>query len=252
MQAGGLIPPDKILTVAASRKTYGLKSQDLLYAPTGEAVPSLTRLRQLLDADPSALVIIRHLGEHRLSDLEVVLRPFLLKDTVVASDAMPLTWHTPAPDHEIWPLPAATVTHPRTAGTYARALRLLARETAAGPPRLGLIETLRRSSFLPARLLEDRVPAMGRKGRLRPGADADVVVFDPRAVTDQSSYKHSTRPSTGFKHVLVNGVRIILCTALDAAGFINYPAEWWHWSYGDRYWAFQGSKPAAIYGTVQR
>jgi len=94
MQAGGLIPPDKILTVAASRKTYGLKSQDLLYAPTGEAVPSVTRLRELLDADPSALVIIRHLGEHRLSDLEVVLRPFLLKDTVVASDAMPLTWHT--------------------------------------------------------------------------------------------------------------------------------------------------------------
>lgn len=29
--------------------------------------------------------------------------------------------------------------------------------------------------------------------------------------------------------------RDILASAMDAAGFINYPAEWWHWSYGDRY-----------------
>jgi len=42
--------------------------------------------------------------------------------------------------------------------------------------------------------------------------------------------------------------RDVLATAMDAAGFINYPAEWWHWSYGDRYWAFQTSGEAALYG----
>jgi zinc D-Ala-D-Ala dipeptidase len=42
--------------------------------------------------------------------------------------------------------------------------------------------------------------------------------------------------------------RDLLAQALDAAGFINYPAEWWHWSYGDRYWAFQTSREAALYG----
>ena len=42
--------------------------------------------------------------------------------------------------------------------------------------------------------------------------------------------------------------RDILETALDAAGFINYPAEWWHWSYGDRYWAFQTARETALYG----
>ena len=26
--------------------------------------------------------------------------------------------------------------------------------------------------------------------------------------------------------------------ALSTAGFVNYPTEYWHWSYGDRYWAF--------------
>lgn len=42
--------------------------------------------------------------------------------------------------------------------------------------------------------------------------------------------------------------RDILGHAMDAAGFINYPAEWWHWSYGDRYWAFQSSGETALYG----
>jgi zinc D-Ala-D-Ala dipeptidase len=42
--------------------------------------------------------------------------------------------------------------------------------------------------------------------------------------------------------------RDILAQAMDAAGFINYPQEWWHWSYGDRYWAFQTSAEATLYG----
>jgi D-alanyl-D-alanine dipeptidase len=42
--------------------------------------------------------------------------------------------------------------------------------------------------------------------------------------------------------------RDILGQAMDAAGFINYPQEWWHWSYGDRYWAFQTSAEATLYG----
>lgn len=42
--------------------------------------------------------------------------------------------------------------------------------------------------------------------------------------------------------------RDLLAAAMDAAGFINYPAEWWHWSYGDRYWAFQTSQETALFG----
>lgn len=42
--------------------------------------------------------------------------------------------------------------------------------------------------------------------------------------------------------------RDLLAQAMDAAGFINYPQEWWHWSYGDRYWAFQTTHPVALYG----
>jgi D-alanyl-D-alanine dipeptidase len=42
--------------------------------------------------------------------------------------------------------------------------------------------------------------------------------------------------------------RGLLGRALAAAGFVNYPTEWWHWSYGDRYWALSTGAPAARYG----
>ncbi|MFI9613455.1 M15 family metallopeptidase [Streptomyces sp. NPDC052023] len=42
--------------------------------------------------------------------------------------------------------------------------------------------------------------------------------------------------------------RTVLSRAMTAAGFVNYPTEWWHWSYGDRYWALMTAAPAAEYG----
>jgi len=42
--------------------------------------------------------------------------------------------------------------------------------------------------------------------------------------------------------------RDALGAALTSAGLVNYPTEWWHWSYGDRYWALHTGAPAALYG----
>uniref|UniRef100_A0AAU2VGA2 D-alanyl-D-alanine dipeptidase n=1 Tax=Streptomyces sp. NBC_00003 TaxID=2903608 RepID=A0AAU2VGA2_9ACTN len=42
--------------------------------------------------------------------------------------------------------------------------------------------------------------------------------------------------------------RKILGSALTAAGLVNYPTEWWHWSFGDRYWALASGEPFAPYG----
>lgn len=44
--------------------------------------------------------------------------------------------------------------------------------------------------------------------------------------------------------------RHTMAAALEAAGFVNYPTEWWHWSYGDRYWAIETDADHAIYGPV--
>ena len=42
--------------------------------------------------------------------------------------------------------------------------------------------------------------------------------------------------------------RQTLIDAMTATGFVNYPSEWWHWSYGDRYWTFVTGPTHARYG----
>ncbi|MGW3114484.1 M15 family metallopeptidase [Streptomyces sp. NPDC001091] len=42
--------------------------------------------------------------------------------------------------------------------------------------------------------------------------------------------------------------RDTLAAALSEAGLVNYATEWWHWSWGDRYWALQTNNPTALYG----
>ncbi len=183
----------------------GLTPSSLTYAPTGERVASEARLRELRQADPGGLVIIQLLDEDDPADRAVLMRSLTFPGSIVASDAMPLTWTAGAPDPLAWPLPETAITHPRSAGTFARALRLLTRDGGS----LGLAEALSKCSLWPARVLQDRVPAMRRKGRLQAGADADIVVFDPAAISDRASYAASTRPSAGIRHVLVNGAFVV-------------------------------------------
>jgi D-alanyl-D-alanine dipeptidase len=44
--------------------------------------------------------------------------------------------------------------------------------------------------------------------------------------------------------------RAIMSQALMNVGFVNYPTEYWHWSYGDKYWAFIKKEPFAIYNSL--
>ncbi|MFI5822795.1 M15 family metallopeptidase [Streptomyces rishiriensis] len=45
--------------------------------------------------------------------------------------------------------------------------------------------------------------------------------------------------------------RSTLKTVLAEAGLTNYATEFWHYSFGDRYWALQTKQPAALYGPVE-
>jgi dihydroorotase-like cyclic amidohydrolase len=182
----------------------GLVPSSLTYAPSGERVASAARLRELRQVDPGGLAIIALLDEDDAADAALLLRSLTFPGAIVASDAMPLTWAGP-PDPLSWPPPATAITHPRSAGTFSRAVRLLTR----GDPPHSLAEALSKCSLEPARLLERRVPAMRRKGRLQVGSDADVLVFDPAAICDRATYADSTRPSAGIRHVLVNGAFVV-------------------------------------------
>ena len=95
--------------------------------------------------------------------------------------------------------------HPRSSGTFARVLGRYVRETGALP----LMDAIRKMSLMPAQRLQDRVPAMRNKGRIREGADADLTLFDPATVADASTYEDPARYSIGIRYVLVNGAPVV-------------------------------------------
>ena len=96
-------------------------------------------------------------------------------------------------------------THPRASGTFARVLGEYVRELKL----LTLPDALRRMTIEPARRLEARVPEMRDRGRIRVNAYADITVFDPATVKDQSTYVNAAQYSAGISHVIVNGTPIV-------------------------------------------
>ncbi|WP_201152744.1 amidohydrolase family protein [Rhodothalassium salexigens] len=89
-----------------------------------------------------------------------------------------------------------SATHPRAYGNVARLLGRYVRERGLIP----LEEAIRRLTSMPAANLK-----IADRGRLAPGAFADVVVFDPDRIVDRASYANPHRLATGVLHVLVNG-----------------------------------------------
>ncbi len=120
-----------------------------------------------------------------------------MKGVTMASDAM-----FAPPYFGAWDTPADQIgnTHPRTAGSRAKALRL-GREND-----IPLMQLLSILSYNTAKHLGDTgLTAMQERGRMQEGMVADIVVFDPETVTDNSTYAEGLIPSTGFKAVVVNG-----------------------------------------------
>jgi N-acyl-D-amino-acid deacylase len=90
--------------------------------------------------------------------------------------------------------------HPRAYGSFARVLGKFTRDEKLVP----LEEAVRKLSALPAETLR-----IDRRGRLRAGFFADVVVFDPAKVQDHATYAEPHRYATGVVHVFVNGVQVL-------------------------------------------
>lgn len=100
--------------------------------------------------------------------------------------------------------------HPRSAGTHARILGRFVRERHV----ISLMDAVRKMTLLPARRLEVVDPDMKHKGRIQPGADADIVVFDPARVIDRATFEQPAQYSDGIVDVLVNGTFVVRGSAL--------------------------------------
>jgi N-acyl-D-aspartate/D-glutamate deacylase len=197
---------------------WGIGPSSIVLLPSGERIADERRLREVREKAPDSECIVEFLDEENPSDWELLQRALVYPDAIVASDAMPLQLPGGERDTHAWPLPPGGSTHPRTAGTFSKALRVMVRETG----RWTWLEAFRRCSYLPARVL-DFAPAAAGKGSLAVGADADIVVIDPDRVGDRATYGEPTVPSTGVKHLLVNGEPVVLDGELVVGAFPGRP-----------------------------
>ena len=93
-----------------------------------------------------------------------------------------------------------SATHPRAYGNFARLLGKYVRDEKVIP----LEEAIYKLTALPAANMK-----IERRGALKVGFYADVVVFDPAKVQDHSTFQDSHMYSTGMSHVFVNGVQVL-------------------------------------------
>ena len=90
--------------------------------------------------------------------------------------------------------------HPRAYGNFARVLGKYVRDEKV----ITLEEAVRKLSALPAANLK-----LKRRGELKPGYFADVIVFDPLEIRDHATFDKPHQYATGMKHVFVNGTQVL-------------------------------------------
>ena len=90
--------------------------------------------------------------------------------------------------------------HPRAYGSFARVLARYVREEQV----ITLEDAVRKLAALPAEVLK-----LDRRGTLKPGNFADVVVFDPATIQDHATFAEPHQYATGVTHVFVNGTQVI-------------------------------------------
>lgn len=83
--------------------------------------------------------------------------------------------------------------------------------------------------------------------------DKNSTEFDMGTWVNADPEKSDGACFTATKNILPKARenRNILIDAMICHGFVNYPTEWWHWSYGDRYWAYMAKQKHAIFGSIE-
>lgn len=90
--------------------------------------------------------------------------------------------------------------HPRAYGNFARLLGKYVRDEGV----ITLEEAIYRLTSLPANNLKIK-----KRGALKPGNFADVVVFDPNTINDHATFESPHQFATGMHHVFVNGTPVL-------------------------------------------
>lgn len=101
--------------------------------------------------------------------------------------------------------------------------------------------------------LDKRVASEG--GGHQTGGAVDLTICDSNGNpldmgTAYLEFNESTSTSSRLLTDEQKRNRYLLLSSMQDEGFVNFPLEWWHYSYGDKMWASYQRKPHAIYGSV--
>ena len=142
---------------------------------------------KLLKDDPDALVVAFALDE----------------DDVRAAMKEPMGLF--GSDGEVFP---GYDVHPRAVGTFPRILGKYVREEKLLP----LIDALDKMTRQAAGFT-----GLAKKGEIRVGMDADILIFDPDTIKDNADYLNTREPNDGISCVIVNGVPVVVNDKLTGA-----------------------------------
>src|SRR5215212_27611 len=179
--------PDKILL-------SGFKS-DKLKPLTGKSLADVAKMRgkdpidtamDLVAEDESRIGTIYHVMSEENKKKEIV-KPWVSFGSDEASQA---------PEGNF----LKSNCHPRAYGNFSRVLGKYVREEKV----LTLEEAIRKLSGLPATNL-----GLDKRGFLKEGMFADVVVFDPAKIADAATFEKPHQYAVGMKHVFVNGQQVL-------------------------------------------
>jgi hypothetical protein len=163
------------------REIFAIDYTDVQWAETGEWLTE-SAFQTYRETRPDGQTMHHYIREDW--NRRAIERPHVM----VASDAMPLLSY----ERKVVPNGAGTST--RVLGQYVRDEGLLS-----------LSDAIARLSLYPAQRLEAFAPVFAQKGRIKVGADADIVIFDPATVAAQASYEAPFETPSGIHSVWVAG-----------------------------------------------